>query len=124
MAEGFAHSRTILIVDDEPIIRMNLVDFFEDEGFQVYEAESADNAIVVLEAHPDIQIVLTDVQMPGSMNGVKLAHYIRDRWPPTLLIVASGAMAIPQADLPAQSMFIPKPFDPSFVLGEIDRLAA
>lgn len=114
--------RSILIVDDEPIIRLNMVDFFTDEGFQVFEAEDADHAIAVLEANASIEIVLTDVQMPGSMNGVKLAHFVRRRWPPTLLVVASGAFAIPEADLPLDAIFIAKPFDLRFVLGEIERL--
>jgi CheY-like chemotaxis protein len=116
--------RSILVVDDEPLIRFNLVDFFEEQGFEVFEAEDADQAITVLEANPSIQIVLTDVQMPGSMNGVKLAHHIRDRWPPTLLVVASGAIMVGEADLPSQAMFISKPFHPSFILGELDRLGA
>ena len=115
--------RSILVVDDEPLIRMNLADFFEDEGFQVFEADSADAAIAVLDANPAIRIVLTDVQMPGSMNGVKLAHYIRDRFPPTLLVVASGAVKVSAAELPEHTMFVAKPFDPRFVLDEIERVS-
>lgn len=116
--------RSILVVDDEPLIRLNLADFFADEGFTVYEAGDAEGAITILEASPSIQVVLTDVQMPGSMDGVKLAHYIRHRWPPTLLVVASGAVKPPPSELPSHTMFVAKPFDPRFVLGEIDRLTA
>ena len=115
--------RSILVVDDEPLIRINLADFFEDEGFEVFEANSADAAILVLEEHPFIRIVLTDVQMPGSMDGVKLAHFVRQRFPPTLLVVASGATKVPAAQLPSHTMFVAKPFDPRFVLDEIDRLS-
>lgn len=114
--------RSILVVDDEALIRINLAVFFEDEGFQVFEAGNADEAIGILAANPSIQVVLTDVQMPGSMDGVKLAHYVHKRFPPTLLVVASGAVRLTAADLPEHSMFIAKPFDPRFVLGEIDRL--
>ena len=114
--------RSILVVDDEALIRINLAAFFEDEGFQVFEAGNADEAIGILAANPSIQVVLTDVQMPGSMDGVKLAHYVHKRFPPTLLVVASGAVRLTAADLPEHSMFIAKPFDPRFVLGEIDRL--
>jgi CheY-like chemotaxis protein len=117
-------NRSILVVDDEPLIRLHLVDFFEDEGFTVFEAESADRAIAMLEANSAVQVVLTDVQMPGSMDGVRLAHYIRDRWPPTLLVIASGAVQVGSTDLPPHAMFVPKPFDPRFVLHEIDRLTA
>lgn len=101
---------------------MDLVDFFGREGFDVFEASSADEAIVILAANPVIEIVLTDVQMPGSMDGVRLAHFVRDRWPPTLLIVASGARPIEPSELPPRSTFIAKPFAPSLVLREIDRL--
>lgn len=114
--------RSILVVDDEALIRINLAVFFEDEGFQVFEAGNAEEAIGILAANPSIQVVLTDVQMPGSMDGVKLAHYVHKRFPPTLLVVASGAVRLTAADLPEHSMFIAKPFDPRFVLGEIDRL--
>ena len=114
--------RSILVVDDEPLIRINLADFFADEGFQVHEAQNADEAISVLERNPTIQIVLTDVQMPGSMDGLKLAHHVRDRFPPTLMVVASGAVHITPAQLPSRAMFIVKPFDPRYVLGEIERL--
>lgn len=113
----------ILIVDDEPLIRLHLADFFADEGFEVFEAENAEQAIAAMEAHSGIRIVLTDVQMPGSMDGVMLAHYIRDRWPPTVLVVASGAVALEEGALPSRAAFVSKPFDPRFVLGEIERLS-
>lgn len=116
--------RSILVVDDEALIRLDLVDFFNEQRFTVFEAEHADEAIAILEANPSIQVVLTDVHMPGSMDGVRLAHYVRDRYPPTLLVVASGAVALTPAELPAHTMFVAKPFDPRFVLYEIDRLTA
>lgn len=115
--------RSILIVEDEPFIRYDLVDFFEDRGFKVFEAEDADEAIEVLAANASIRIVLTDVQMPGSMDGVKLAHFVRGRYPPTILIVVSG-MANPfAADLPDRAVFVEKPFDPRHVLRVIDHLS-
>ncbi|MCC2977967.1 response regulator [Sphingomonas sp. PL-96] len=114
--------RAILVVDDEPLIRINLADFFEDEGFLVFEAEDADAAIATLEANPSIQIVITDVQMPGSMDGIKLAHCVRDRYSPTLLVIASGAVRLSPEELPSRTMFLAKPFDSRFVLEEIERL--
>ncbi|WP_242096742.1 MULTISPECIES: response regulator [unclassified Sphingomonas] len=115
--------RSILVVDDEPMIRLNLADFFEDEGYTVYEASDADAAIAILQANSGVRIVLTDIQMPGSMDGVKLAHFIAERFPPSLLIVASGALRPSAAELPPHTMFIAKPFDPRRVLDEIERLA-
>jgi CheY-like chemotaxis protein len=110
---------SILIVEDEALIRYDLVDFFEDHGFRVFDAESADQAIAILERHSEVRIVLTDVQMPGSMDGIRLAHHIRDRYPPTFLIVASGAIRPTANDLPPGTLFFPKPFDPRTVLQAI-----
>ena len=101
---------------------MSLADFFLDEGFDVLEAQSADQAIVIMEADPTIKIVVTDVQMPGSMDGLKLAHFIRDRWPPTALIVVLGAVRPTIDDLPATASFLAKPVEPRAVLDEIERL--
>jgi CheY-like chemotaxis protein len=101
---------------------MSLVDFFLDEGFNVFEAQSADHAIAIMEADPAIKIVVTDVQMPGSMDGLRLAHFIRDRWPPTALIVVSGAARPTMDDLPLPACFFSKPVDPRSVLHEIERL--
>lgn len=115
--------RTILVVDDEPLIRMSLAAFFEDEGFVVFEADNDDTAVAALESHAAIEIVVTDVQMPGSMDGVKLAHVIRNRWPPTILIVSSGVARLTAADLPSRSAFVAKPVDVQPLINEIDRLS-
>jgi DNA-binding NtrC family response regulator len=115
------NTRSILIVEDEALIRFNLVDFFADAGYRVFEAEGADDAIAILDRVSSIRVVLTDVQMPGSMDGLKLANYIRNRFPPTLLVVTSGVLNLSKADLPADSFFVPKPFDPRHVLGQIER---
>lgn len=115
-------ARSILIVEDEALIRFELVDFFEEAGFKVSEAENAAEAIKVLAADSSIRVVLTDVQMPGSMNGIKLAHYIRDRHPPTLLVVTSGVLSPTTSDLPTNCFFIPKPFNNRQVLGRIESM--
>lgn len=114
--------KSILIVDDEALIRQNLVDIFDDEGWQVFEADGADAAIRVLEENASIRVVLTDIQMPGSMNGVRLAHFVRNRYPPTVLFVVSGGLAPDYSELPTRTLFLAKPFDPQFVLDEIARL--
>jgi DNA-binding NtrC family response regulator len=113
--------RSILVVDDEALIRLNLLDFFADEGFRTFEAANANEAIAIMESNRSIRIVLTDVQMPGSMDGVKLAHYIHERFPPTLLVIASGAVKVKPDEMPPHTMFVAKPFDPRFVLEEIER---
>lgn len=113
--------KVILIVEDEPFIRYDLVDFFEDAGFEVYEAGDADEAIRMMDTNESIRVVLTDVNMPGSMDGVKLAFYIRDRFPPTLLLIASGAHRLRASDIPPGATFFPKPFDPRALLRTINE---
>jgi len=116
--------RAILIVEDEVFIRHDLMDFFSDRGFVAFEAEDGDEAIKILADHPEIRIVLTDIQMKGSMDGLRLARYVRDRYPPVLIAVVSGNVRPSQADLPERSFFVAKPFDPRYVLSEIDRLSS
>ena len=88
----------------------------------LFDAENADEAIAILDAHKEIRVVLTDVQMPGSMDGVKLAHYVRERFPPTVLFVVSGNAPIPEHELPARATFLPKPFDPRELLLRVGNI--
>jgi two-component system, response regulator PdtaR len=100
----------ILVVEDDAVIRMGAVDLVIDAGFEALEASSADEAIRILETHPDIHLVFTDTGMSGSMDGLKLAHYILDRWPPVKLIVVSGKMIVEESHLPIGARFFPKPY--------------
>lgn len=113
-------SKTILIVEDEALVRFDLVDFFTDAGWRVFDAQDADQAIPILDRHKEIRVVLTDVQMPGSMDGLKLAHYIRERFPPTVLFVVSGNVPLREEQLPAHTTFLAKPFDPHRLLRQIE----
>jgi two-component system, response regulator PdtaR len=113
----------ILIVEDDFLIRMDAVDTIRSGGFDVVEAENADGAISILESRFDITIVFTDVQMPGSMDGLKLAAAIRGRWPPILIVATSGLVAIRDDDLPAGSRFLPKPYSPRQIVGVLRDLA-
>lgn len=112
----------ILVVDDEPLLRLVLVDLFEDAGFLVHEAESAADALTILKDHPAIRVVVTDIQMPGSMDGSGLARYIRDAYPPIALIISSGAVAPNETDLPVDAVFLPKPIDQRELLATVTRL--
>lgn len=105
-------------------MRFDVVSFFEDRGWRVYEAQHAEQAIALLDQHANIRVVLTDVQMPGDMDGLKLAHYVRERLPPTLLFVVSGQAPVSPKALPARATFIPKPFDLHQVLRQIERSPA
>src|ERR1700737_4221481 len=107
----------VLIVEDEFLLRMNAAESIGDAGFDVVEAGNADEAIAILEARPDIHVVFTDIQMPGSMDGLKLAQFVRGRWPPTKIVETRGNFAGWDGDLPEDGVFLPKPYT-------FDRIAA
>lgn len=114
-----ASGKSILVVEDEPFVRDDLVDFFEDRGFTVHAAGNADEAIRILDRHQGIFAVLTDIEMPGSMDGIRLAHQVRDRHPPTVLLVASGVARPSPDDLPTGAQFFAKPFNPRVLLQQL-----
>lgn len=113
--------RTVLIVEDELLIRMNAVEMIE-EAFGVVEAASADQAIAILESRADVTIVFTDIQMPGSMDGLTLAAAVRDRWPPINIVVTSGQVELSPDDLPEGGRFLPKPYSPAEIMQTLREL--
>jgi CheY-like chemotaxis protein len=116
-------TKTVLVVEDEPIIRMSTIALIEDAGYVVVEASNADDAIILLETRPEIRVVFSDIEMPGSMNGLKLIHVVRQRWPPAVLILASGRVSPQVADMPEKTVFLRKPYaedDLLKVLAEVD----
>jgi CheY-like chemotaxis protein len=100
---------TLLVVEDEPLIRIDLADSLAEMGYRVIEAVSADTAIKALETHPEIVAVITDLSMPGSMDGLALARVVRERWPPCALIMVSGHQRPAASELPSGLRFLPKP---------------
>ena len=98
--EPFASRSVVLVVEDEPLIRMDAMAMIEEAGYEVVEASNANEAIAILQLRTDIRTVITDVEMPGSMDGLKLARYIHQRWPPIQLLVTSGRYRIDANDLP------------------------
>lgn len=114
-----AHPR-ILVVDDEPLLRLFNVDMLIDAGFDVLEAADADEALRLLEATDDIQVVFTDVEMPGKIDGFGLADRIEAQWPDIGVVVTSGRR-FPDVDFTARARcFVPKPYAPSQVVELID----
>jgi CheY-like chemotaxis protein len=101
----------VLIVEDEPLLRMHAASLIEDAGFDTVEARSAEEAIDLLETRLDIRIVFTDIDLPGEMDGLRLAAAIRDRWPPVELVLTSGQVKVAAEDIPARGHFLPKPYD-------------
>lgn len=99
----------MLVVDDEPLVRMELVGLAEEAGFETIEAGNATHALRVLDSRQDVKVVFTDIRMPGDMDGVQLAHAVRDRWPPMIIVICSGNVEPPNHDLPHDVTFLAKP---------------
>lgn len=100
----------VLVVEDDPLLRMNAVDMIEEAGFRAIEAPNADAAIQLLEDRRDIRLIFTDIDMPGSMDGLALAHAVANRWPPVRIVATSGHFKVSETDLPNGGRFIPKPY--------------
>ncbi|MBA3516980.1 MAG: response regulator [Rhizobiales bacterium] len=94
-ADPSGSSTNVLVVEDEMVLRMRAVDIVEDAGFTAVEAVNADEALSILESRSDISLLLSDIQMPGSMDGLKLAHAVHDRWPSIKIILVSGQVKYP-----------------------------
>jgi CheY-like chemotaxis protein len=114
-----AISSVILVVEDEHLVRVYASDILRGAGFEVVQANNADEAIRILEARKDIRIVFTDIDMPGSMDGVRLATTIRDRWPPIELILTSGKINLPKPWLPERGQFLSKPYEADTLLSAV-----
>jgi two-component system, response regulator PdtaR len=102
--------KEVLVVEDEALVRMVAADALSENGIMAWEAGDADEALRVLNQHPQIGLVFTDVNMPGSMNGLGLAHEVSVVRPDVGLIVTSGAVKIADEDLPDHGTFLPKPY--------------
>jgi CheY-like chemotaxis protein len=114
----------VLVVEDELLLRLNAVETIEAAGFEVLEAADGDEAIGILESRLDISVVFTDIQIPGSMDGLKLAQAVRGRWPPIKIVATSGRVGVTQRDLPEGGRFLSKPYSPNEITGVLRELIA
>jgi CheY-like chemotaxis protein len=112
----------VLVVEDDFLIRIGAVEMIEAAGFDVVEAANADEAMKILEVRLDITVVFTDIQMPGSMDGLKLAAAIRGRWPPIKIVATSGIVDVRKVDLPEGGRFLPKPYSSAEIVGTLREL--
>jgi CheY-like chemotaxis protein len=112
----------VLVVEDEMLLRMRTVDMVEDAGFTSVEAVDADEAVAILESRSDIALLFTDIQMPGSMDGLKLAHAVHERWPPIKIILVSGQLGLANIDIPADSRFFGKPLEAREMIVEMQNM--
>ena len=117
MIGGKRSPHAVLIVEDDQLLRLFTVQMVEEAGFRALQANNADEAVAILEARSDIALLLTDVNMPGSMDGLKLAHAVRHRWPPIKIIVISGRVS--EYELPTGSRFFAKPYQSEAMISEI-----
>lgn len=111
----------VLVVEDEPLLRMAAVDMVEEAGFEPVEAADATEAVRILEARFDIRIVFSDIDMPRGIDGMKLAALIRNRWPPIDIILTSGHVDASEVDLPVRSMFFSKPYNEKVVVAAMKK---
>lgn len=123
-SDGVSARPVVLVVEDEPLLRMAAVALVEDAGFQAVSATDATEAVRILETRSDIRIVFTDVDMPRGMDGMRLAAAIRDRWPPIEIILTSGYAVPAEVDLPARAVFFAKPYREEQVVAALRRMAA
>jgi two-component sensor histidine kinase/ActR/RegA family two-component response regulator len=119
---ALAPTTNVLVVEDEMVLRMRAIDIVEDAGFAALEAVNADEALAILEARSDISLLFSDIQMPGSMDGLKLAHAVHERWPSIKIILVSGKVNLADTDKPARSRFFGKPLDEKRMIAELQDM--
>jgi len=113
---------TVLVVEDEMLLRMRAVDIVEDAGFNPLEAVNAEDALVLLESRSDIDLLFTDIQLPGAMNGLKLAYAVHERWPSIKIILVSGQVTPGEAERPTDSRFFAKPVEVQHLTAELQNM--
>jgi len=117
-------SFAVLVVEDDALLRAEAVDLCIEAGFSTYEARNADQAIRILERHSDIRVLFTDIEMEGSMDGLRLAHAVRERWLPVSIMVTSGRRNVKSDDLPEDGLFFSKPYSPDDIVNALTGIAA
>ncbi|KKC31379.1 response regulator [Devosia psychrophila] len=112
---------TVLVVEDEPLMRMTIVDALEDANFEVHEAEHATSALATLYGNIEIECLVTDVDLGDGMDGLRLASSVHGKWPTMGIIVVSGKDRVMPADVP-DAKFFKKPYKPAEIAGMIREL--
>src|ERR1700722_9626164 len=112
----------VLVVEDEMLLRMRAVDIVEDAGFTPIEAVNADEALAILESRSDVDLLFRDIQLPGSIDGLKLAHAVHERWPSIGIILVSGKLTPTDSERPADSRFFGKPLEVKQMIAEIREM--
>jgi two-component sensor histidine kinase/ActR/RegA family two-component response regulator len=121
-SNSIGSSPNVLVVEDELVLRMRAVDIVEDAGFNAVEANNADQALAILESRSDISLLFSDIQMPGSMDGLKLAHAVHERWPSIKIILVSGQVKLSDTERPPDSRFFGKPLEVKQMIAELQEM--
>jgi two-component sensor histidine kinase/CheY-like chemotaxis protein len=121
-SSSIGSSTNVLVVEDEMVLRMRAVDIVQDAGFTAVEAVNADEALAILESRSDISLLFSDIQMPGSMDGLKLAYAVHDRWPAIKIILVSGQVQLSEKPRPADSRFFGKPLEMRQMIAELQSM--
>lgn len=114
----------VLLVEDEPLVRLTQVDILKESEFWVVEAQDADEAFELLKSRPEIDAILTDVDMPGSMDGFEFARLVRQGWPEVAVLVISGKTGPGPGDLPPNATFLHKPIMPDDLIAALNDVMA
>lgn len=113
-------SVVVMLIEDEPLVRMYAADVLKDDGgYRVIEAANADEALTLLRVRHDVRVLCTDIDMPGSMDGIALARVVAERWPRMSLVATSGRQRPNGDELPARALFLPKPYTPDALLDAV-----
>ena len=112
----------VLLVEDEALVRMIAADGLQEEGFKVLEAAHGEEALSVLQATPGVRALITDVEMPGPLNGFALARLVKQRWPHIGIVIMSGRMAPGPEKSPMGAQFLPKPFTPANLVAAVQKV--
>lgn len=115
---------TILVVEDETLVRMHSADILEDAGFEVLEARNADEALELLAGHESVELLFSDIDMPGTMNGLELADLVHKRWPTIRLLLTSGHHRLDEAEIPDDGKFVSKPWSSAHLIHKFRAVLA
>ncbi len=121
MSERTQSQPLVLVVEDEPLVRLDIALAFVDAGFSVIEVPDAEGAVELLDSGRHIGLIFTDVELQGDMNGLELAGLVKSRWPQIPVLITSGRVAVTET---AGDCFIPKPYEPRAVISQARELAA
>lgn len=122
MATEQRRRASVLVVEDEALLLFVIADELRDAGFNVLEARNATEAIALLERHAEVDVLFTDIDMPGSLDGIRLSEVVRNRWPPIAIVITSGKGLQSSAVMPEGAVFVPKPYVVASVAATINQL--